>query len=126
LKNNYEPVKLWDYTKDSFAKTGMQFLGLIMGDHSKCAINTMFNSGTVVGVSANIFGAGFPRNFIPSFSWGGVSGYETYTINKAFDTAERVLARRKMILDDTDRAILKYVYDYSAKYRTWEKAEVKV
>jgi UDP-N-acetylglucosamine diphosphorylase/glucosamine-1-phosphate N-acetyltransferase len=126
LKNNYEPVKLWDYTKDSFQKTGLQFLGLIMADHAKCAINTMFNTGTVVGVSANVFGAGFPRNFIPSFSWGGVGGFETYTINKALETAERVFARRNITLDETERAILQYVYDYSVKYRTWEKTDTKV
>ncbi len=121
LKNTYEEVKLWDYTKSSFAKTGLQFLGLIMGDHSKCAINTMFNTGTVVGVSANIFGAGFPRNFIPSYSWGGPQGYETYDIKKAFHTAERVLDRRNITLLDDDRAILKHVYNITAQYRSWEK-----
>ncbi len=124
LKNNYEQVKLWDYTKDSFVKTGMQFLGLIMGDHSKCAINTMFNTGTVVGVSANIFGAGFPRNFIPSFTWGGPGGIETYPFNKAMDTAERVLARRNMTVSQTDRDIMKYIFDFSARYRSWEREKV--
>jgi UDP-N-acetylglucosamine diphosphorylase/glucosamine-1-phosphate N-acetyltransferase len=121
LKNNYEDVRLWDYTKESFTRTGLQFLGLIMGDHSKCAINTMFNTGTVVGVSANVFGAGFQRNFIPSFSWGGVGTIETYQYNKACETAERVLARRNMTLHTIDKAILKYVYDYSARYRSWER-----
>ncbi len=121
LKNTYEEVKLWDYTKSSFAKTGLQFLGLIMGDHSKCAINTMFNTGTVVGVSANIFGAGFPRNFIPSYSWGGPQGYETYDVKKAFHTAERVLARRDMLLSDEDKAILRHIYNITAQYRSWEK-----
>ncbi len=125
LKNNYEPVKLWDYTKDSFVKTGMQFLGLIMGDHSKCAINTMFNTGTVVGVSANIYGAGFPRNFIPSFTWGGTGGLETYPFNKAIDTMERVLARRQMSLSKEDRDILKFIFDFSARYRSWERDKVE-
>ena len=125
LKNNYEPVKLWDYTKDSFVKTGMQFLGLIMGDHSKCAINTMFNTGTVVGVSANIFGAGFPRNFIPSFTWGGTGGLETYPFNKAIDTMERVLARRQMTVSKEDRDILKFIFDFSARYRSWERDKVE-
>ena len=125
LKNNYEPVKLWDYTKDSFVKTGMQFLGLIMGDHSKCAINTMFNTGTVVGVSANIFGAGFPRNFIPSFTWGGTGGLETYPFNKAVDTMERVLARRQMSVSNEDRDILKFIFDFSARYRSWERDKVE-
>lgn len=125
LKNNYEPVKLWDYTKDSFVKTGMQFLGLIMGDHSKCAINTMFNTGTVVGVSANIYGAGFPRNFIPSFTWGGTGGLETYPFNKAVDTMERVLARRQMLVSKEDRDILKYIFEFSARYRSWERDKVE-
>ena len=121
LKNTYEEVKLWDYTKNSFAKTGLQFLGLIMGDHSKCGINTMFNTGTVVGVSANIFGAGFPRNFIPSYSWGGPQGYETYDIKKAFYTIERVFARRELTLNQEDRAILKHIFEITAQYRSWEK-----
>ena len=125
LKNNYEPVKLWDYTKDSFVKTGMQFLGLIMGDHSKCAINTMFNTGTVVGVSANIYGAGFPRNFIPSFTWGGTGGLETYPFNKAIDTMERVLARRQMSVSNEDRDILKFIFDFSGRYRSWERDKVE-
>lgn len=121
LKNTYEEVKLWDYMKSSFAKTGLQFLGLIMGDHSKCAINTMFNTGTVVGVSANIFGAGFPRNFIPSYSWGGPQGYETYDFKKALHTAERVLSRRDISLAEVDKVILQHVYHISAQYRSWEK-----
>ena len=124
LKNTYEEVKLWDYTKNSYGRTGLQFLGLIMGDHSKCGINTMFNTGTVVGVSANIFGAGFARNFVPSFSWGGPQGYETYDLTKAFYTIERVLARRDAVLSDVDRAILTQVFERSAKYRAWEKQPV--
>jgi UDP-N-acetylglucosamine diphosphorylase/glucosamine-1-phosphate N-acetyltransferase len=121
LKNNYDEVKLWDYTTDTFAKTGLQFLGLIMGDHSKCAINTMFNTGTVIGVSSNIFGAGFPRNFVPSFSWGGPAGFETYPFKKAVDTANRVLGRRNMSLSQLDYDIMKYIFDFSSRYRTWEK-----
>lgn len=126
LKNTYEDVKLWNYPKQSFVKTGMQFLGLIMGDHSKCAINTMFNTGTVVGVSANVFGAGFPRNFIPSYSWGGgSSAYETYDFKKAMLVAERVLERRQLTLSEGDRAILKYIYDYAAQFRSWEGLNFK-
>lgn len=124
LKSNYDYIKLWNYTKDSFVRTGLQFLGLIMGDHSKCAINTMFNTGTVVGVSANVFGAGFPRNFIPSFTWGGTEDMETYAFNKAIDTAERVLARRDLHLLPEDRDILKYIFDFSSRYRTWERTRV--
>jgi UDP-N-acetylglucosamine diphosphorylase/glucosamine-1-phosphate N-acetyltransferase len=124
LKNNYDEVKLWDYTKESFVKTGLQFLGLIMGDHSKCAINTMFNTGTVVGVSANIFGAGFPRNFIPSFTWGGSGGFETYPLNKACDTVNRVISRKNIQLSEEDKQILKYIFDFSARYRSWERNKV--
>jgi hypothetical protein len=93
----------------------------MMGDHSKCGINTMFNTGTVVGVSANIFGDGFPRNFIPSFAWGGANGFTTYQIKKAFETAEKVMERRKLKLDDLDKEILSYVFEQSAKNRVWEK-----
>jgi UDP-N-acetylglucosamine diphosphorylase/glucosamine-1-phosphate N-acetyltransferase len=125
LKNNYEEIKLWSYPKNTFVKTGLQFLGLIMGDHSKCGINTMFNTGTVVGVSANIFGAGYPRNFIASFCWGGTGGgYETYQPKKAFDTIARVMERRNLILDDTERGILQTVFDLTAQYRHWEKTGV--
>ena len=83
LKNNYANVKIWSYPKGGFVDTGLQFCGLIMGDYSKCGINTMFNTGTVVGISANIFGDGFPRNFIPSFAWGGAAGFSTYKFGKA-------------------------------------------
>lgn len=117
LKNNYAEVRLWDYQTESFAKTSLQFCGLMMGDHSKCGINTMFNTGTVVGVSSNIFGSGFPRNFIPSFSWGGSAGFTTYTIPKAFETAEIVMSRRHVGLTDEDKAILQHVFELTAKYR---------
>ncbi|MFT4758329.1 MAG: UDP-N-acetylglucosamine diphosphorylase/glucosamine-1-phosphate N-acetyltransferase [Paraglaciecola sp.] len=121
LKNNYEEVKLWSYQKEGFVKTGQQFCGLIMGDHSKCGINTMFNTGTVVGISANVFGDGFPRNFIPSFSWGGASGYSTYRTDKAFETAEKVMARRKQELTAMDRVIMLKVSEETAQFRRWEK-----
>uniref|UniRef100_UPI004049B47C GlmU family protein n=1 Tax=Gelidibacter sp. TaxID=2018083 RepID=UPI004049B47C len=117
LKNNYAEVRLWDYQTESFARTGLQFCGLMMGDHSKCGINTMFNTGTVVGVSTNIFGSGFPRNFIPSFSWGGSAGFTTYSIPKAFETAEIVMLRRHMELTDEDKSILQHVFELTAKYR---------
>lgn len=110
LKNNYDEVKIWDFDKKSFVKTGLQFCGLFMGDHSKCGINTMFNTGTVVGVSANIFGAGFPRTYIPSFSWGGAAGFTTYALDKAVDTANRVLARRGLTLSEADKAILSHIF----------------
>ncbi len=117
LKNNYEEVKLWSYETENFAKTGLQFCGLMMGDHSKCGINTMFNTGTVVGVSANIFGAGFPRNFVPSYSWGGASGFSTYLTSKAFQTAKIVMARRNVEFTEDDATILEHVFDATKKYR---------
>ena len=117
LKNNYAEVRLWDYNTEGFAKTGLQFCGLMMGDHSKCGINTMFNTGTVVGVSANIFGSGFPRNFVPSFSWGGHSGFTTYVTKKAFEVAEVVLGRRKIEFTNEDKAILEYVFEETKKFR---------
>ena len=117
LKNNYAEVKLWDYEMGRFKLTGLQFCGLIMGDHSKCGINTMFNTGTVVGVSANIFGAGFPRNFIPSFSWGGPQGQSTYRTEKAFEVAEKVMHRRNVVFDNTEKDILTKVFELSDEYR---------
>lgn len=117
LKNNYAEVRLWDYNTEGFARTGLQFCGLMMGDHSKCGINTMFNTGTVVGVSANIFGSGFPRNFIPSFSWGGASGTTTYKTAKAFEVAEVVMSRRGLEFTSEDAAILENVFEQTAKWR---------
>jgi len=117
LKNNYAEVKLWNYKKKGFVKSGLQFCGLIMGDHSKCGINTMFNTGTVIGVSANIFGSGFPRNFIPSFSWGGASGFSTYKLPKVFETAELVMQRRDIELDDTEKAVLEEIFKQTEEYR---------
>lgn len=117
LKNNYAEVKLWNYDTQKFDKTGLQFCGLIFGDHSKCGINTMFNTGTVVGVSANIFGAGFPRNFVPSFSWGGASGFTEYKLETAFEVMERVMARRHVDFTDTDKAIMKHIFDSDPNYR---------
>lgn len=120
LKNNYAPVKLWDYTKGGFSNTGLQFCGLMMGDHAKCGINTMFNTGTVAGVGANIFGAGYPRNFIPSFSWGGEKGYSTYQFHKFEETAKAVMERRKMEWTKKDEEILKWIYELTKTYRIWE------
>jgi len=119
LKNNYSEVKIWNYLKKQYIGTNLQFCGLIMGDHSKCGINTMFNTGTVVGVSANIFGSGFPGNFIPSFSWGGSSGYTTYRLDKMMETAGRVTERKGEPLHDYDRAILEYIFDFTRQFRKW-------
>jgi UDP-N-acetylglucosamine diphosphorylase/glucosamine-1-phosphate N-acetyltransferase len=117
LKNNYAEVKLWDYHKERFTNTGLQFCGLMMGDHSKCGINTMFNTGTVIGVSANIFGSGFPRNFIPSFSWGGAAGFTTYQLNKVIEVAKVVMKRRELDWSEIDEKILQHVFDETAKNR---------
>lgn len=117
LKNNYDEVKLWHYPTGRFRATGLQFCGLMMADHAKCGINTMFNTGTVVGVSANVFGAGFPRNFVPDFSWGGAASMTTYALEKALDTANRVMIRRNLQLTEGERAIMKYVFDQTAKFR---------
>lgn len=117
LKNNYEEVKLWSYETEAMEKTGLQFCGLMMGDHSKCGINTMFNTGTVVGVCANIYGGGFPKNFIPSFSWGGADGFTEYIPEKAFATAENVMSRRHVSFTEQDKAILEHVFEETAKWR---------
>ena len=118
LKNNYESVKLWNYESERFENTGLQFCGLMMGDHSKCGINTMFNTGTVVGVAANIFGAGFPRNYIPNFTWGGAQGTQVYLPKKAFETAKIVMSRRNIDFTDLDEAILTHIFNET---KEWQK-----
>jgi UDP-N-acetylglucosamine diphosphorylase/glucosamine-1-phosphate N-acetyltransferase len=120
LKNNYEDVKVWNYASGRFDKSGHQFCGLIMGDHSKCGINTMFNTGTVVGVSANIFGAGFPRQFVPDFAWGGSSGFVTYKLDAAAKTAGLVMPRRKKEFDAIEMGILNAVFELTEVWRNWE------
>ncbi|MHA6246705.1 GlmU family protein [Pontibacter sp. CAU 1760] len=119
LKNNYAEVKIWNYPKGGFKSTGQQFCGLIMGDHSKCGINTMFNTGTVVGVSANIFGAGFPRNYIPSFSWGGAAGFEVFQLKKALEVAEIVMGRRDIPLTEVDKDIFSAVFEQTRENSIW-------
>jgi UDP-N-acetylglucosamine diphosphorylase/glucosamine-1-phosphate N-acetyltransferase len=110
LKNNYSTVRIWNYNERQYADTGLTFCGLIMGDHSKCSINTMFNTGTVVGVCANIFGGDFPPKHVCSFSWGGSSGSVEYDLGKALLTAERVMARRALALDEPARKMLAEVF----------------
>lgn len=121
LKNNYAQVKLWDYTKGGFSNTGLQFCGLMMGDHSKCGINTMFNTGTVVGVGSNIFGDGFPRNFIPSFSWGGAAGFSTFSMPKFEETVKAVYGRRGKEWTKEDKEIIERVFDLTKSYRIWDR-----
>lgn len=120
LKNTFDEVKLWSHAENRFINTGMQFCGLMMGDHSKCGINTMFNTGTVIDVSSNVFGDGFPRNYIPSFAWGGAGGITTYNVEKAFQTARKAMERRQRVLDETEQHILEHVYRMTALHRVWE------
>ena len=117
LMNNYGEVKLWGYESENFAKTGLQFCGLMMGDHSKCAINTMFNTGTIIGVSANIFGSNFPRNFIPSYSRGGAAGFSTFQLDKALEAVSLVMERKDELCDEKEKKILEHVYELTKKYR---------
>jgi len=117
LKNNYSHVKMWDYNTQSMRDSGLQYLGLVMGDHSKAGINSMFNTGTIVGVASNIFGAGYPPKFVPSFSWGGASGFEVHRFEDAIQTAKRVVARRNTSLSKEDEAILRHVFELSEMSR---------
>ncbi len=117
LKNNYSNVRAWDYQTRSIQDTELLFLGLIMGDHSKTGIQTMLNTGTVVGVAANIFGAGYPPKFIPSFSWGGANGLETHRVDDAIETARKVMARRNIELSDVESSILRVVFERTSQYR---------
>ena len=120
LKNNYGNVKVFNYAQHKMIDTGLQFCGLMMGDHSKCGINTMFNTGTVVGVGANIFGGGFPPTHIPSFSWGGAESMETYKIEKMLETAHRVYDRRALELSDEEIKILTIIFDQTKTYRNFK------
>ena len=110
LKNNYANVKLWSYKTQEMKDSGLQFAGLIMGDHSKTAINTQLNTGTVVGVAANVFKPGFPPNLVENFSWGGMQGDEKFKIEKALEVAQKVMMRRKVDLSETDKSILEHIF----------------
>ncbi len=117
LKNDYTEIKLWNYQAHRFLRTGLQFCGLIMGDHSKAGINTMFNTATVLGVGVNIHGSGFPRNFVPSFSEGGASGFTDVALTKFFDIASRMMARRGKELTEADRRIFRSIYDFAERFK---------
>lgn len=121
LKNNYSEVRLWNYENDTFQKTGLQFCGLLMGDHSKTAINTMFNTGTVVGIAANIYGSDFPRNFIPSFSWGGSKRYREHTLKEFHKMAKLVTERREVLYDNEERKIIEHIFKETQRYRNFKK-----
>lgn len=111
LKNNYSLVKVWSMEHNRMVDTNLQFCGLLMGDHSKCGINTMFNTGTVVGVSANIFGAGFPDKYIPSFTWGAAEGSETFAFDKALEVANAMMGRRKKALSTAEINVLQHIFN---------------
>ena len=117
LKNNYGEVKLWSYSSEKLERSGLQFCGLIMGDHAKCGINTMFNTGTVVGVSANVFGSGFPTKFISSYNWGGSEGFTEYRLDKMFEVAEKVMERRGIELTNEDKSILTAIFEMTSRFR---------
>lgn len=118
LKNNYSTIKCWDYETAGYKNSGLQFCGLIMGDHAKSGINTMFNTGTVVGVAANVFGGGFPPKFIPSFSWGGVDGFTTFKLEKAYEMATNMMKRRKIEFSSIHQSIFDEIFKESSKFRT--------
>lgn len=118
LKNDYSLIRLWNYPRHSFMRTGLQFCGLMMADHSKAAINCSFNTATVVGVGCNIHGAGFTRPFIPSFSEGSpLAGFRNVDLRKFFDIAARVMARRGIELTDDDRDIFQRIYEVASTYK---------
>lgn len=110
LKNNYSKIIAYSYEAADFVATGLQFMGLIMGDHSKSGINTMFNTATIVGMSCNIYGADFPKKFIPSFSWGSAQGFERFQLEKAIEAAKAMMDRRKVSFTDGDRAIFEHIF----------------
>ena len=117
LKNNYSEVKVWSYRDKQLIPSGLNFCGVVMGDHSKCAINTQLNTGTTVGVNANIFGYGFPPKFVPSWSWGGFKQEEHHDLERSLETAERVMSRRKVKLTPAERRLLEALFDQTADLR---------
>lgn len=121
MKNTYDTTKIWNHREGRYEKTGLQFCGLMMGDHSKSGINTMFNTATVVDVCATIFGEGYPRTYIPSFTWGGASRFDTNDLQKAIETAERAMERRNIPLSAEDREILVHIFEMTRPLRTWDR-----
>ncbi|MFC1226608.1 putative sugar nucleotidyl transferase [Pedobacter sp. BG31] len=117
LKNNYAEVKLYDYETRKMRNTSLQFCGLIMADHAKAGINTMFNTGSVVGIGANVFGGGFPPNHIPDFSWGGAAGFDIYKLHKMFETTEKVFARKNMAFNEVEKNMLSRIFELTESYR---------
>lgn len=121
LKNNHSNIRVWSYPKEDFMDTGLQFCGSFIGDHSKLGISTMLNSGTVVGVGANVFGEGFPRKLVPSFAWGGPTGFNTFKLNKFEETARSAMSLKGTFFSDSDRMLLQAVFEMTRPYRIWDK-----
>ena len=121
LKNNYDSVKLWSHAERHLKNTGLQFCGLMMGDHSKCGIGTCFNTGTVVDVCVNIFGGGLPPTYIPSFAWGGANGFTVYRIEKALETINKVMSRRNADFSEDDKDILVHLFRVATGAKVMEK-----
>lgn len=117
MKNNHSEVSVWDYAEDGFMSSGLKFCGLFLGDYSKLGINTMINTGTVIGVSSNVFGSGFPDKFIPSFSWGGKESLVEYKIDKALNDAKKMRALKKKTFEDKDQKILEAIFEETKTYR---------
>ncbi|PPL02452.1 putative sugar nucleotidyl transferase [Parapedobacter indicus] len=117
LKNNYKSIRLYDYRNSGYRDSGLQFCGAIMADHVRCAVNTTFNTGTVVGVGANVFGAGMPPTYVPDFSWAGPDGFSTYRLDKFFETASLVYERRNLEFNETERKLLTAVFELTRKHR---------
>ncbi len=117
LKNSFAPVKTWSYRTRSFIETGLLKCGLVMGDYSRCGINTMFNMATVVGVGVNLFGAGFPRNYVPSFSYGGAQGFKVHPLDKVLEAADGMMKQQQLALSEADRRILADLFEFSRNSR---------
>jgi UDP-N-acetylglucosamine diphosphorylase/glucosamine-1-phosphate N-acetyltransferase len=121
MKNTYDTVKIWNHVQGRYEKTDLQFCGMMMGDHSKSGINTMFNTATVVDVCSTVFGDGYPRTYIPSFSWGGGNKWETNKLDKALETAERAMSRREVVMTEDDKQILMHIFEKTRSLRPWDR-----
>ena len=120
LKNNFQEARLWDYEQEKFVSTGSPFCGLIMGDHCRTAVQTTLNSATSVGIASNIVGPGFPRTFIPPFSFGGSAGFRTHGLDDFFTSANAMMDRKAIGLTDMDKKIFQAVFDHTAEFRHWK------
>lgn len=121
LRNDYAPIKLWDYSSSKFVPTGETFCGLILGDHARLGINMMINSGTSIGIACNLYGDGFPRNFIPPFTMGGAAGLKTFPVDQAIHSMERMMERRQQELSIQERLTIIRLFEDTASQRSWEK-----